>query len=443
MPIRFFILFLSSVLLNNAKSNCQKLFKHYVDSAVQKITSIDPVDTTFSDLAGIGEAIGDKRIVMLGELEHGDGSTFEAKTRIIKYLHEKLGFNVLAFESDFFAINRGWEAVKKGEIPFEYLIQSSIYPIWSLCKECEPLFDYIKSTLNSGSEIRLAGFDNQLKFGFSNLFLQKELRRYLDSSRIPFSKTPTYKRFLSEIDSVSWKHKVPDRLLVMLTDNFTNVFNQLDSISLSNDFYFQVLKSLQSYCEELNYLSKKQDRFLAATGAKIRDEQMSKNFTWLSSIKYPNDKIIVWAHNDHIAKMYDFEIFTQNKEKSYSMGYHFTDDVMRSKETYIIGFTEYSGISKRVTMNEKTKVSKPPNNSLEQWIHNKRYDYAFIDFSNFSDRFPDCTEKFFMKTWPTFQRKFNWYSVYDGVFYIARMEPCTKGENLYYKFKNITQESIK
>ncbi|MHB1326615.1 MAG: hypothetical protein ACYC2K_00305, partial [Gemmatimonadales bacterium] len=63
------------------------------------ISTLDHNEPDDRDLAAIGRMIGNARVVMLGEQGHGDGTTFEFKTRLIKYLHRKLGFEVLAFES--------------------------------------------------------------------------------------------------------------------------------------------------------------------------------------------------------------------------------------------------------------------------------------------------------------------------------------------------------
>ena len=60
--------------------------------------SIEPQNTDFTDLSSLGNNIGEKKIVMLGE-QHGDGSVILTKIRLVKYLHEKLGFNTIFFES--------------------------------------------------------------------------------------------------------------------------------------------------------------------------------------------------------------------------------------------------------------------------------------------------------------------------------------------------------
>ncbi len=73
--------------------------QNWAKTAPIPLKSIDPNETDFADLDGFGKAVGDARIVFLGEQTHGDGATFHAKTRLIKYLHETKGFDVLAFES--------------------------------------------------------------------------------------------------------------------------------------------------------------------------------------------------------------------------------------------------------------------------------------------------------------------------------------------------------
>ena len=92
------ILFTLSVFVNSAFGQTS-----YKD----KKWTLQDVELKNFDL--IGQAIGDSRIVMLGEQDHGDGETFKKKIELVKFLIETKGFNVVAFESDFFAINKVWE----------------------------------------------------------------------------------------------------------------------------------------------------------------------------------------------------------------------------------------------------------------------------------------------------------------------------------------------
>ena len=125
----------------------QSQIKEYVKSHTVRISTIDPRASNDSELEIIDKAIGSATIVMLGEQDHGDAATFQAKTRLIKYLHEKKGFDVLAFESDFFSLNEGWDHLKKEASQIKSFLRQNITPIWSDCDACSTLlFDYVPDT---------------------------------------------------------------------------------------------------------------------------------------------------------------------------------------------------------------------------------------------------------------------------------------------------------
>ena len=58
--------------------------RSYVAANTVPIATLDAISEDYADLAPFGQAIGEARVVMLGEQDHGDGPTFQAKTRLVK-----------------------------------------------------------------------------------------------------------------------------------------------------------------------------------------------------------------------------------------------------------------------------------------------------------------------------------------------------------------------
>jgi erythromycin esterase len=78
------------------------------EADLSELTIISLEDKTSQnpyDLESLRELIADMRIVLLGEQTHGDGATFDAKVELIKFLHDELGFDIVAFESPLYGIS--------------------------------------------------------------------------------------------------------------------------------------------------------------------------------------------------------------------------------------------------------------------------------------------------------------------------------------------------
>src|SRR5690349_6407715 len=114
----------------------------WVKGAAHPIRSLT-YDGDFSDLRFLATALQGKRLVQLGESGHGVSEFSLAKLRLIKYLHEELGYDVIAFESSLFAC---WDADARAEsLGANGLLVSCPFTVWHVA-EVLPLFEYVEST---------------------------------------------------------------------------------------------------------------------------------------------------------------------------------------------------------------------------------------------------------------------------------------------------------
>jgi erythromycin esterase-like protein len=420
--------YLIALLLPMSVSGQQDI-KDYVRNSTVAISTIDPDSTDFGDLTAIGRAIGDARVVFLGEQDHGDAPTFLAKTRIIKYLHEQLGFDVLAFESDFYGLNAGWDALEKTGDSIRSFIRGNIFGVWTSCSSCEQLlYRYVPATWQTVRPMAITGFDNQLVLGFSYRNLFRKLDSVVRYYQLPITREP---RYLTE-------------LLPLMTSLYdrpfsgadTSLYNKRDACLLKireqlatkvapDDLWLMVMDNLV----QLNLGYKYKPDYWRSTN--IRDKQMARNLRWLCETKFPGKKIIVWAANYHLSK-YNGHYPEDFLNNATTMGGTFTADTTWNNRSYILGFTSCQGEAGRV-FQKKYNVPKPNSNSLENWI-DPRLDLAFTDFKGFNAASPDTHAFFFMSgsvkgNGLHTHHKAEWNRIFDGVFFIRNMYACQTSGN--------------
>lgn len=423
MCIKFIFSCILTFLVTAAYS--QSEIKAFVSSNAIPIQSINPDSSDFSDLECIGNAIGNSRIVMLGEQDHGDAPTFLAKTRLIQYLHEKKGFNVIAFESDFCSATYGFENIAKTRQDFFKFYKANIVPYWTLCDASNLLFTkVIPESFITPNPFIIAGFDNQMFYKYST----SSLSQYIDSLAREYKldildNETLFKSILSSIKTLS-------NPMLCVAENKTFYVNSINDLTiLKNEFKEKkgiensaciLIDNLVAFAHQL---LKKND---FTSMVNIRDIQMAENLKWLCKVKFPNEKIIVWAANFHTSK-YMGHFKKKSLNDNISMATEFVKDMGLDTLTYSLGFTSYDGEAGRIGTKTFT-VDSPDKNGLETWI-DKSINFAFIDFKKFNLLNPNFDKDFEMKSCVSDNNVHKsypaqWNKMFDGVFFIRHMYPC-------------------
>ena len=173
------VLFPFSICLSQTTGKENTCFgSHFVE-----LKSSSPEENRFSNLEFLKEILKDVDIVTLGEESHGHGTSFETKIKLVKFLHEELGFDVIAFESGFYDCHKAWQLIEQGENA-DTTAAKGIFGIWSKSKQFQPLFKYIEDEKHGKHPLILAGFDFQFSGEISEEFLVNDLKN-LPKANLP------------------------------------------------------------------------------------------------------------------------------------------------------------------------------------------------------------------------------------------------------------------
>ena len=125
---------------------------------------------TANDYSFLENVIKSKKIVLLGEQSHGDGATFDEKVEIVKYLHEKMGYNTIVFESGFYDHYKAFKQYSENKSNIS-IFSEAVFGIWSDTKAFQNLMNYVDERAKQNDPIKILGFDSQEGSIFKNHFM--------------------------------------------------------------------------------------------------------------------------------------------------------------------------------------------------------------------------------------------------------------------------------
>lgn len=322
----------------------------------------------FSDLRMLDKVLKGKRIVLLGEFTHGSKEINLIKNRIIAYLHKNLGFNVLLLES---GIGEVYQVeLARDSLSNRQMIKGLTGP-WQTAEYLE-LMDYLKTNKN----LKAGGFDVQ-RTGRSFSGVLSDILTSGDKRQPSgIEVEQRYTNLTAKLENR--KHPIDSEIIREKEKLVSDYRNLLESIEdgnreieekAGNLTKLKIIKRIiENRIEYLNYyLQFRMDNDYRKRFA-ARDSLMAENVLFFANEIYKNEKIIISAHNFHIAK--------QN-EKELVMG-----EVLAEKfgdSLYSIGIFGGSG---ELTNNAgKTETLMPPGeeNNIQTFITALGREASFLD----------------------------------------------------------------
>jgi erythromycin esterase len=396
------------------------------------IRTIDPADEDFRDLAPLRAVLGNARVVMLGEASHGDGATFRAKGRLVRFLQREMGFSVLAFESGLYDCAKAWERLAAGEDPATASARG-VFGIWSASAETRPLWAELGRLAKSASPLELAGFDSQFTGSASRELLVVDLARYLRSIGSPTATGRGWPDLARRLQALIEKGgmpgaPVPDRAA---RRGFARDLERLDAeIAAAGRgpeaaFWRQVLRSTRAEAE-IDWDAADDE----AKGNRRRDLQMAENLLWLARERYPGRKIIVWAATRHILAN-PGRIATADLPPSpaFPGGTAMGDEVKRAlgPAVYALGFTSAGGWTGKAGAAPR-ELPPPTPGSLEALWSRAGAELAFVDFRRPAAGGSWLSAALIARPLGHAEMRADWTAVLDGMMFLRAMTPATRSD---------------
>lgn len=111
-------------------------------------------NSDLSDLTFLERELRGKKVVQLGEATHGGAEFYLLKTKLVRFLHERMGFQVLAIETG--ALEAGLAFADRDRYTAKELMQATLFGSYRYA-EMLPLIEYVKSR----PSLQVIGIDPQ------------------------------------------------------------------------------------------------------------------------------------------------------------------------------------------------------------------------------------------------------------------------------------------
>jgi erythromycin esterase len=324
----------------------------------------------FADLKAFGEIVGDARIVALGEGTHGTSEFFAMKHRLTEYLASEKGFTYFAIEANMPEAYRVNDYVLTGKGDPRKALAGMYFWTWNT-REVLDLIEWMRrfniDRAKAGKpKIQFLGFDMQFgKVALANVrafakkadaeydkILDKAYEGLADYWGEPKAALLARKRSLKEKEAIT-----------------TRAWAVVKHLEANRDRYGKahgadlVERSIQ-------------DARVAAQSAQVqygmgtyRDQCMADNVAWILERAPKGAKIVLWAHNGHVAR------------QPGAMGSFLAKRF--GKEMVVLGFAcsegKYTAINPGKGLVDDNPLVIPPPSTIEWNLHRTGHARCVLD----------------------------------------------------------------
>lgn len=339
----------------------------------------------YSDLAPLKQIVGNARIVSLGEGTHGTREFFQMKHRILEYLVKEMGFTMFGIEATWAEANRVNDYVMNGTGDPAVLLSNLYFWTWNT-QEVLAMIQWMReyNRTTTGRKIGFYGFDMQ----FSRVTMN-DVEAYVQrvdpamTERVAALYLP-YRAYQDAISSNTRNYAdAPANERQQCRTNVQAVYDLLRSqeskyVNASSQAdYDRALRAARIVVqnEEMRSYSS------SITQVNIRDRSMAENAAWLLQQGGQGAKIVLWAHNGHVANSTQFGVEW--------MGYHLRKQF--GSDMVIMGFSFGEGKFNAVESNgtnftglKPLSTSFAPDNSFEYQLRRLQLPRFFVDLRSFT-----------------------------------------------------------
>jgi erythromycin esterase len=392
------------------------------------VRDLDPGDRQFDDLAPLARVLGDVRVVLIGEPSHLDGAAFDAKVRLIEFLHERLGFDILAWEAGMWSCEQMDARVRQPGAGGDARELGLGWP-WGGVQQTKAIFEYARATARAGKPLRMTGIDIQFtgKDGVSRY--RDWLVSYVDAAHAwsveqragilqAFDRFPKQKKFSALTPEIRARDRAA---FAQLRDRLARTGSGPDRALAVRSI--EAVDALYRWHEAVGADQSTTiawDEHVALNN--VRDEAMADNILWLLD-QNPASRIVVWMANVHAARSLETLDVTGSSANPHAFdGYHPTGERLArvlGHRAYSIAMTAFEG----TVGNPPTKpyaLSPTPEGSFESRMASGQAPAAFVDFRSVSANVPPIARFIGYGRY-----RAAWAQVFDGALFIHTMYPAT------------------